>query len=698
MGAGRDTPAGNWTLGQLSAPGASWYFLVRQNSALYLSEEQSPTWITEERVRSGAPCRFAGTAAWRLLALTVLTLGVFLLAAPGSRGQISPGPLSKAHKSLDGTGNCSSCHVFGASAPTFKCTDCHKEIAQDLAGKHGYHGLLAMTSPSGKDCVKCHLEHNGESFNLIHWGIAPERFDHALTGYKLEGKHATVACEKCHTPANFAASERDLIQKRDLTKSFMGLSANCAACHSDPHKGQLGTECAKCHKVQDWKAAKAFDHSATRFPLTGLHASVACEKCHKPDAPGGAPRFRDVPFSKCSACHSDPHRGEFKQSCESCHTAGGWQKLADKFQFDHSKTQFPLAGKHASAACTSCHIGGDFKKAVAFAKCSDCHRTGPHGGQFAERASKGECAECHSVQGWKPSLFDVKMHEGSEYPLKGKHATVACSACHIPAGKDTRYKVAFVQCTDCHKDVHAGQFAAAPYKNRCESCHTVTDFHRTTFTIAQHQETRFVLSGAHAAVPCAECHKAGIGGRSDQVLPFHFEDRTCTACHSDVHHDEFAARMQQKRPDGSLFGCEACHTTKSWADIGGFDHSKTKFPLLGAHRTVACADCHKPGTPYQSRFAGTAQQCGACHRDAHAGQFAAGGGAARCADCHNSLRWTPSTFDHNAKTRLPLTGGHANVACVKCHTQTTIAEGRTITLYKDTPAKCADCHLAGTAK
>ncbi len=52
--------------------------------------------------------------------------------------------------------------------------------------------------------------------------------------------------------------------------------------------------------------------------------------------------------------------------------------------------------------------------------------------------------------------------------------------------------------------------------------------------------------------------------------------------------------MQQARADGTLAGCEACHTTKSWKELSGFDHSKTKFPLLGAHRATACIDCHKP--------------------------------------------------------------------------------------------------------
>jgi hypothetical protein len=296
------------------------------------------------------------------------------------------------------------------------------------------------------------------------------------------------------------------------------------------------------------------------------------------------------------------------------------------------------------------------------------------------------------VDGWKPSLFGVKEHDTSKYPLRGKHAKVECSKCHIPAGKDTVYKVKFELCTDCHKDAHNDQFAAAPYKNRCEDCHTVQDWHRSTYTIAEHRSSRFPLAGAHLAVACTECHKVGAAGRTDQILPFRFDDRACTACHKDPHKGEFNAQMARKRASGISFGCEACHNVKTWGEISGFDHLKTKFPLLGAHRTVACVDCHKAAVASESRFKGTSQQCEACHLDAHDGQFAAKDDKTHCAECHNAQRWVPSTFNHDTRTHLPLTGGHANVACAKCHTQTRTISDKEIVVYKNTPNKCADCH------
>ena len=617
---------------------------------------------------------------------------VFLACGP-AQAQISPGPLSKAHESLTGTTQCASCHLFGASTPTFKCLDCHKEIAGRLAAKHGYHAQLEMRNPNGKDCVRCHLDHNGVDFKLIHWEPSQKQFDHRLTGYKLEGKHAGIACEKCHAPAYMVPEERALIKMKDLSKSFFGLSQNCVPCHKDPHQGQLGNDCQRCHNFTDWKKiSPQFDHSKTRYPLTGLHDKVACEKCHKPDVVGGPARYKDMKFAHCIDCHVDPHRGAFTKPCEACHTTSGWKIKLSGNDFDHSKTKYPLLGLHAKVACDQCHVKDDFKRAVPFANCADCHHPDPHKGQFDARPKKGECAECHTVDGWKPSLFGVKEHDSSKYPLKGKHVKVECAKCHLPAGKDTIYKVKFALCTDCHKDEHDGQFAEAPHNNRCEDCHTVRDFHITTYTVAMHRKSRYPLAGAHASVACNECHKVGAAGRTDKILPFRWKDMSCTACHEDPHKGEFKDIQAKRRANGTVFGCEACHSTKSWTDVNGFDHSKTKFPLTGAHRAVACGDCHKaPVGSREVQFKGTSKICEDCHKDVHAGQFAQAG-KTTCSDCHNDQRWKPSTFDHDTRTHFPLQGGHAHVACDACHKSLKIVDGKQVLFYKPTPAKCVDCH------
>jgi hypothetical protein len=649
------------------------------------------------KLELGVPVRCSRGIAEMMTGLLLMrrlacTAGLLFMAVVPVRAQISPGPLSKAHQSLSGSTQCSSCHKVGAGAAVLKCQECHTEIAQELAQNRGLHSRFANKA----DCAKCHSEHNGEDFALIHWIPSLKGFDHTQTGYVLQGKHAGIDCSQCHMPARIQANARPLIKMKDLSRTFLGQSQDCISCHEDVHHGQLGQNCLECHNFVDWKAAAKFDHSKTRYPLTGLHTQVPCAKCHEPAAPGGKPRYTGIPFSKCSDCHRDPHRGTFPQSCESCHTTSSWKKIPANEQFDHSKTQYPLLGKHVQVDCLRCHTGGDFKKAVAFEKCADCHKPDPHSGQFAARPDKGECASCHTVDGWKPSPFDVKAHAATAYPLAGKHAAVACGKCHLPAGAATRYKIAFAKCTDCHTDVHQGQFAASPYKSECEACHVVGGFQPSTYTIGQHQKSRYPLAGAHLAVTCSECHTVDKAGYAKKVVPYRFEDRSCTGCHQDPHHGEFRERMAQKRPDGSAAGCEACHSVKSWTDLPSFDHSKTSFPLAGAHAKIACDDCHKPATPggrvSEANFSAAPKDCAGCHEDIHAGQFARKGKTQNCDVCHNSEKWKPSLFDHEKQTDYLLKGAHANVTCELCHKGYKEIEGKRVLFYKPTPRQCVSCH------
>ena len=51
--------------------------------------------------------------------------------------------------------------------------------------------------------------------------------------------------------------------------------------------------------------------------------------------------------------------------------------------------------------------------------------------------------------------------------------------------------------------------------------------------------------------------QSGPRRRTDKILPFHFEDSTCTACHMDPHTGEFKVQMAAKRANGTAQGCEA---------------------------------------------------------------------------------------------------------------------------------------------
>ncbi len=614
--------------------------------------------------------------------------------------QISPGPLTRAHAMLSGPSHCTECHSVGRGKPEFKCLDCHRDIRERLQEKRGLHPSLVGADLTSNGCVRCHSDHNGRNFEMIHWDTPLSRFDHHRTGYTLEGRHARLACRDCHQAARIAQAARETISVKDFDRTYLGLSTKCLGCHADEHQGQLPTECANCHDSLSWKSASAqFDHNRARFRLAGGHERVACEKCHtRVDAPKPYVRYRGIPFEDCTPCHKDPHKGAFSAGCRSCHSSpANWKPLQVTGVFDHSKTKYPLEGKHLGVPCQSCHRqSADFTAPVAFARCSDCHKQDPHRGQFAGGPAGGDCAECHRVAGFKPSTFDVARHAGTHFPLKGRHAGVPCEKCHVEKTGTVVYAVTETACAACHSDVHGGQFKGPPHRNRCDDCHTEEHFKPSTFTLSEHSTTRFPLAGAHMAVVCVDCHREPTGDGGAQPARFVFDNRACSACHEDPHGGQFSQRMAGLLPDGTAAGCRACHSTKSWRELQGFDHAATEFPLEGSHRAVPCEQCHKAdnlttgarGVLYSS----TPKQCSACHEDIHAGQFAVGGQPAECGRCHRVLKWRPSTFDHNTQSAYKLDGAHRTVRCALCHTTTREVAGRAVVFYKPTPRTCSACH------
>jgi hypothetical protein len=616
-----------------------------------------------------------------------------------ANAQISPGPLAKVHQGLNGAANCVKCHEVFSKTPTFRCVECHKEIAAELQQNKGLHATYPRSGPMGRDCVKCHSDHNGENFQMVHWNPTATGFDHSKTGYPLDGKHVGVNCRTCHTPQHIPMAARALLTTKDLNHTYLGLSPTCTTCHEDKHQGRLGPNCLQCHSTSGWKGAKMdkehFDHSKTRYPLTGAHRDVACEKCHKAGT-DGLPVYAGLHFSKCSDCHADPHKGEFKQTCESCHNTSTWKRSTFTSTFDHSKTRYPLLGRHLEVPCLSCHKSANFKAEMVFANCADCHKPDPHGGQFLKRADGGRCESCHKVQGWKPTTYTAVEHAKSGFPLASPHAKVKCADCHTPAGKATVYKLKFALCVDCHKDEHQGQFAAAPWLNRCEQCHNGATFMTSNYNLAKHQKSSFPLSGGHEAVACIDCHKPPVGSK---VELYHFKQLSCTSCHEDIHKGEFAETMAGRDAKGKPLGCEACHATREWKDLSKFDHGRTKFPLQGSHRAVDCADCHKPPNMELNmvhvRFKAAPTACSECHENPHSDQF--GPRAKDCAGCHNVIKWKPSLFDHE-KTAFSLKGGHQDVACSACHSLKRTVGEKLVLFYKPTPTACEACHGVNVPK
>ena len=197
------------------------------------------------------------------------------------------------------------------------------------------------------------------------------------SSFPLLGKHVAVPCADCH-----------------ITSAYKETPKGCQQCHSDVrHKGRLGAEprCGACHNAESWRDAK-FDHARlANYPLTGGHARLLCESCHKEANP---PTLK-LPTA-CANCHKDSqHRGRLGAApkCESCHDTSGWSH----WRFDHAlQTRFPLTGRHEGVSCEGCHTATNPPSLRISMECHSCHaKQDAHNGAFGRF-----CERCHTADGW----------------------------------------------------------------------------------------------------------------------------------------------------------------------------------------------------------------------------------------------------------------------------------------------------------
>ncbi len=464
------------------------------------------------------------------LHLAAFCVCAFLMVG-AANSQISPGELHQAHISLEGLDNCNKCHDPERKNMADNCLSCHTVIKQQQQTNKGIHAQKEFAR-----CETCHVEHQGRNFELVHFEGGEKSFDHNTTGYKLEGKHSEVKCRDCHNPEKIKGAEELKKQSVSIERTFLGLKQDCLSCHFDEHRGQMTSDCLKCHTLNGWKPAPGFDHSQTKYPLTGKHQKVECAKCHHEVQDKGNNRdknyltYAPLKYNECTDCHTDIHNGKLGPKCTECHNTNGWGtvKMTD---FDHNRTNFPLLGKHQKVECEKCH-GGKSIKTMKSANCTDCHKDF-HKGEFSDRKSKGACEECHNNDGFLPSTFTMLKHNETLFPLTGSHQAIACINCHVPnAGKNTEKEYHFsfdtLRCLECHKDPHKDQVKKLVKSGGCETCHRTESWALIKF---DHNKTDYPLEGAHAKVPCEKCHKLEVSGK-DHFMRYKPLDTKCSSCHS----------------------------------------------------------------------------------------------------------------------------------------------------------------------
>lgn len=492
-------------------------------------------------------------------------------------------------------------------------------------------------------------------------------------------------CTKCHVLGDKVSNTKCLdchkeIKSRIDQKDGYHASADvtgkdCFTCHSEHH--------GRNFEIVRFDTEK-FNHNLTGYKLTGAHLQTDCKACHKDEFIRSEElRKKKTTYlglsTDCVSCHKDVHQNSLSSNCASCHNTLEFKPAA---LFDHSKTEFPLKGKHKTVDCKSCHQvivsnGELYQKfsGVPFNSCVDCHDD-VHDNKFGKN-----CKECHNEESF--SSFTGKSsfnHNQTEFPLLGKHRTIDCASCHQMGSNTTAENVFqdfrgkdFTNCITCHKDVHESRLGTD-----CRQCHSEESFTRIrNLDKFDHDRTGYALEGRHELVDCRKCHET----KMTDPLPHN----QCMDCHDDFHKGQFV--QGTFKPD-----CRECHSvegfTESFYTIE--QHNAGTFPLTGAHLATPCISCHLKND--QLSFRNIGHMCVDCHDDIHEGFISEKYCPQKnCTQCHTTEGWTEISFEHQL-TGFTLSGKHRSISCTQCHQPDTTASLQVVIPFTGLQSTCASCH------
>ena len=593
--------------------------------------------------------------------LTMLVAGIFFVSngsamfSPGELSSIANGDVLNGVSSHAAIGSdCSACHAVPWSADTMadRCQICHIGIKVELAVDASLHGILLKYNPQ-PNCQDCHPDHHGSKAPITK--MSPDVFPHELLGFSL-ASHQTnpdgfrFKCIDCHTQSITIFAQN-----------------TCRECHQEidieftqTHITAYGEDCLVCHDGYETYNTD-FDHEKTDFTLTGEHASASCSLCHQ-----SARNIADLENTtkECVACHleDDAHEQRFGTKCGVCHTPEGWVPT----DYSHSKTAFPLEGRHRELECEECHKTGLAEDTPM--ECYACHeQDDEHNGQLGK-----ECSTCHTSQGWTPSIFSheqtkndcITCHQTDDHH-NGKFGT-DCSVCHSTSAWQPSIFVherTIDECITCHleDDVHEKKFGT-----KCGVCHAPEKWIPTSFS---HSRTAFSLEGKHRELGCEKCHITGLAEDTPTE---------CYACHAqtDKHQGQFGKN------------CDTCHTPQSWKP-STFTHDQTKNQCVTCHLTddnhngkfgTNCSTCHGTNAwkPANFNHSQASSNCSTCHLedDNHNGKF-----GTNCGTCHSTNAWKPANFNHS----------QASSDCSTCHLSDDNHDGKFGT-------NCGACHSTNAWK
>lgn len=203
------------------------------------------------------------------------------------------------------------------------------------------------------------------------------------------------------------------------------------------------------------------------------------------------------------------------------------------------------------------------------------------------------------------------------------------------------------------------------FKISCKTCHSPKGWQLDKEIYSfNHNKTRLPLTGQHTETDCKQCHP---------TLVFSEAKTRCNDCHTDIHQATVG------------LDCERCHTPVSWLVNNLTEmHIRSRFPLLGPHRSADCSQCHLSDN--LTRFDVIGINCVDCHRKEYMAtanpNHIQTGLSEDCQLCHKatSFQWTGAGFDHQV---FPLVQGHSSLKCSDCHEAAN---------HTNTNPDCYSCH------
>ncbi|MEW6599590.1 MAG: hypothetical protein AB1499_01330 [Nitrospirota bacterium] len=613
------------------------------------------------------------------------------------------------HKGQFKDRKCDSCHTarekwkdvtFKHDAPEYKgfsldgnhkevkCEKCHQrsEVSFDEFNIHKTVTIGKLKAIKHENCNDCHYDvHQGhfkdrkcESCHTVleKWeNVTFKHNEKQYKGFKLEGKHQNVACEKCHSKKEIQFTEFGTLKQVSVGEFRSVEYKSCVSCHEDKHNGKYEKACEKCHVPDGWEP-KMFLHDPLTAELQGVHNTLSCVQCHKQ-----IKNYKGLD-SSCTSCHRDVHFNQFGRFCGDCHRQQSWVPT----NFKHTGVGFRLVGGHRKAECTDCHKNGDYRNTPT--DCFVCHQadyqTAPN---HVASGYPHDCMECHQISApWEQASFN---HES--FTFSGAHASLKgdCLTCHASSGMI----LAGTTDSDCYNCHATAGVATTTYEGVTSPSHVTnsfskicTDCHANTAWIpASYTHNSFQFSGVHGTLSCTTCHTNGYPGPISGITA-----DNCYACHAS-NYQSAPNHVTSSYPQD----CTACHSTSgTWANVTAYSH--TTFTFSGAHAAIktTCTECH--GGSKTIPGGTTDSDCYNCHATAGVATTTYEGVTSPshvtnsfskiCTDCHANTAWIPASYTHNS---FQFSGVHGTLSCTTCHTN-----GYPGSISGITADNCYACHAS----